>query len=366
MQKGRKIKSNTIYISFVIPLLIISLMSCNQQKTEWQGTIEEVDGVTVVKNPKKPLYGEEIFELEEELCIGNVEEEQMFKIISGIAVNDNEDIYVLDSSLRQIRVFDKDGKYIHNISKSGQGPGEFQFPIQILISPNHEFVINDMMMRRILFYSLEGEFKRDTPIWKVGSLSKIQFYSNNKVIGLVLGQNLSLRRFSTEWEELGTIVTKKRDKLPLLESLSPKIAWNISKEDEIIWGDSENYEIYIEDKNGKLVKRIIKNYRLEKIIEKEYSEQIDRKFGGRPIPPEFSQELPKYYPAFQSFVMDDSGRLFIHTFEKDKSGEGYSYDVVYKRISCSFGILRTLKFINIELLSNESSTPPGSQRALGF
>jgi hypothetical protein len=101
----------------------------------------------------------------------------------------------------------------------------------------------------------------------------------------------------------------------------------MSRQDEIIWGDSENYEIFIENKNGKLVKKIMKKRRLEKISEKKYSEQIGRKFGGRPIPPEFEQKLPKNYPAFKSFVMDDTGRLFVHTFEKDKNGEGYSYDV---------------------------------------
>ena len=39
----------TIGILLLIPSIL--LISCRQQKSEWQGTIEEVDGVTVVKNP---------------------------------------------------------------------------------------------------------------------------------------------------------------------------------------------------------------------------------------------------------------------------------------------------------------------------
>lgn len=176
----------------------ISLFSdCNLRKTEWRGTIEEDDGIILVMNPKKPMYGADVFVIKEELSIGDVEEEQMFKIISDIAVNENEDIYILDSNLRQIRVFDNNGKYMRDISKSGQGPGEFQFPVQILISPNQEFVINDMMMRRLLFYSLEGEFIRATPTWKIGRPLRIQFTSNNEVFGIVLlggdEQGFSLR-----------------------------------------------------------------------------------------------------------------------------------------------------------------------------
>ena len=49
------------------------LFSCGAQKARWKGTIEEVDGVTVVKNPKEPMYGEDVFNLEEELSIGEAE-----------------------------------------------------------------------------------------------------------------------------------------------------------------------------------------------------------------------------------------------------------------------------------------------------
>lgn len=52
----------------VLFLTILSyLISCQQQKTEWHGTIEEADGVTVVKNPEEPIYGE--IEFEESISI---------------------------------------------------------------------------------------------------------------------------------------------------------------------------------------------------------------------------------------------------------------------------------------------------------
>ena len=46
---------NKISISTLIIVLSILALSCSQQKHRWQGTIEEVDGVTVVKNPKEPI-----------------------------------------------------------------------------------------------------------------------------------------------------------------------------------------------------------------------------------------------------------------------------------------------------------------------
>ncbi len=99
------------------------------------------------------------------------------------------------------------------------------------------------------------------------------------------------------------------------------------KKCEIIWGDSEKYEVNIQDRDGMLKKKILKEYEPIRIIAEEYSERIERKFGGRPIPPEFEQELPKYFPAYKSFTKDDEGRLIVGTFEKVKSGDGYCCDV---------------------------------------
>ncbi len=67
-------KEKTKYISsFVFLLAFIMVMSFGGQEAEWKGTIEEVDGVTVVKNPKEPIYSEDVFSLEEELSIGGAE-----------------------------------------------------------------------------------------------------------------------------------------------------------------------------------------------------------------------------------------------------------------------------------------------------
>ncbi len=64
-----KDKTKVISIVIFLPVLIM-LISCQKQKAEWKGTIEEMDGVTIVKNPKEPMYGEDVFSLEEELSIG--------------------------------------------------------------------------------------------------------------------------------------------------------------------------------------------------------------------------------------------------------------------------------------------------------
>lgn len=319
-------------IVFAASLLVL-LSSCSRQGHQWKGTVEERDGIRIVWNPRDPIHKEDVFSLKEELSIGHEEgkEERIFTSINDIAVDANENIYLLDLRQGQIRVFDKYGNHLRNIGKRGQGPGEFQFPMQILISPHQELVICDLMGRRLFFLWLDGTFKRSAPTWKHGRLTRVSVDSEDHIIGetLLSGEKkgFTVMKFNPDLEELFTIAAKERGKIPILEDLSPRIVWSVSENDDIIWADSEKYEISVFDRHGKLVKKIIKEFTPERIIEVEYRKQISVKFGGRPIPPDFEQELPKYYPAFRSLEKDDQGRLLVGTYEKVKGGEGRYTDV---------------------------------------
>lgn len=63
-------KYRSVSVSAITAFLVFILFSAyGQNQAEWQGTIEEVDGVTIVKNPKEPIYGGDIYLIEEELTI---------------------------------------------------------------------------------------------------------------------------------------------------------------------------------------------------------------------------------------------------------------------------------------------------------
>lgn len=145
----------TICISVLSILLIVSFISCSQQKTQWQGTIEEVDGVTVVKNPIEPMYECAALAIEEELTIGEPEgrEEYMFVGLTQITVDDRGYIYAVDLRAKHVKVFDGNGEYIRTIGKAGQGPGEFQLPAAVYITPEQELLVFEMM--KISFFTLD-------------------------------------------------------------------------------------------------------------------------------------------------------------------------------------------------------------------
>jgi hypothetical protein len=151
-------------------LLIFSLAGafavtiCSRlDQAKWRGTIEEVAGVTVIKNPKEPIFNENIFELKEELFIqgeNSESEEEMFQDIVSLAVDEEQNIYALDGKAANVKVFDKTGSFLKSIGRRGEGPGEFGRPQNILISPRQEIVIEDAGRRLIHFLDLGGKYLR--------------------------------------------------------------------------------------------------------------------------------------------------------------------------------------------------------------
>ncbi len=160
-------KNNIKVISIVLSIsALMMLASCQQQKVEWKGTIEEVDGVTIVKNPKEPIYPVKIVTFEEELTIGKSggPEEYLINSIRSFTIDDEGNTYILDYKPYRIKVFDEDGKYLRSIGRSGQGPGELQGPWNILFTVQKEIMVKDDRKGALLFFSVDGQFFKEIKI----------------------------------------------------------------------------------------------------------------------------------------------------------------------------------------------------------
>ncbi len=156
-------RNNNKVISIVISIsTLIMLISYGGQKAEWKGTIEEEDGVEVIKNPTEPLYGEITFDLEENLTIGNeTDENYMFYSSVRITVDSSGNVFALDISNRRIQKYDKNGNYLQTIGRRGRGPGEFQSPGSMCLDSEENIYVQDM--RKITIFNKEGKFKSTIP-----------------------------------------------------------------------------------------------------------------------------------------------------------------------------------------------------------
>jgi len=160
--------NKTMVVSIVLFLSVFMiLVSCQKQNVEWKGTIEEADGVTIVKNPKEGLWDSKEkanVTIIKERQIGELDgpEEFLFVNISDVAVNSKGDIYVADRRLNEVRKFNKDGEYLLSLGRGGQGPGEFQSVNIVSVNSHNELIAFDNKIRRVSIFSDNGEHIKTT------------------------------------------------------------------------------------------------------------------------------------------------------------------------------------------------------------
>ena len=70
---------------------------------------------------------------------------------------DLEDIYILDASDSDIKIFSKSGKYIRTISRKGKGPGELDMPSGMDLFKDRIYIA-DKMNRRIQILDKDGDY----------------------------------------------------------------------------------------------------------------------------------------------------------------------------------------------------------------
>jgi hypothetical protein len=256
-----KNRSKVILIILFLSAFIM-LISFGGQKAEWKGTIKEENGVTVVKNPKKPMYSEDVFNLEEELALGGADdrEEYMFSRIRSVAVSEDERIFILDNREAHVKVFDKDGHYLMTIGSPGQGPGELNRPRGISLNQK-ELMVHEA--GRFSFFSLEGEFLRHQSSKEVWALASIMDSAGNIYVTEGFRDPDSprylLKKFNSQMNFISQIASSPApDVSKSFNPFMPVAHWQIDKDNNIVYGYPKTYEIRISNPEGKLIKKSTK------------------------------------------------------------------------------------------------------------
>jgi hypothetical protein len=297
--------------------------------------IKTENGIQVVYNPKNPApppgTPKKIL-LREDLCIGDEEgvEDFMFSQIRSVQVDEEENIYVLDSKEVCVKVFDKNGRHIRTFGKKGQGPGELQSPTRMYLTAEKEILIYDPMNRRLSYFSLDGKCLREISTGKYNFSRAIPDSKGNIISQLlVFGDNYvnEIKKFDSNLNPIFTIEAIEEELTPyVLNMVSPTLNVRVMKNDNIAWGYSSKYEIFIVSPEGKTTRKIVKDYDPVKITEEEKEELIKERFGDQGAPPEYKLRFPKNHYPYYFFICADEGRIYVRTYKKDKEGN-FSYDV---------------------------------------
>jgi hypothetical protein len=320
--------------------LFVATVACASESADsvpdetWVGTITAEGDVTTVVNESGSVWGGTAT-LVEELSIGVElgEEPYMFGSVADVWAT-GERIYVVDSGVPVLRVFDHEGRHVRDIGGRGQGPGEFEMPNAVAVTTDGRILVREGRPgQRTNVYSADGE-PLDT--WQgdptLSSFSPItltydgDFYSQtfiyraddsgDRVIGMgkmgpdgIDGEPLRFPEF--DYEPPIIMFDENRARyVPLV----PFVTTVMLPSGALVAGLSSEYRFTVARPDGSTM--IVEKYWEPIPISDEEAEWHRRQVvaSGRRPNPSFQwdgAEMPDHHPAFGRFLGDRSGRIWV-------------------------------------------------------
>lgn len=343
-----KIKVVDLILFFLI--LILPIDSKSQERLTVKYAEETKDGIKVVHNrlPDRQRIFKQ-FEFIEDLSIGVEEGEENYMFVNPIdlSVDTHGNIYVLDFAGTPIKKYDEKGKYIRDIARKGQGPGEFQSPRFLEISQQQNIYALDSATRKISVINQEGDY-----IEMIDTLSPCDRFAITKDEKLIIGFRHTTRnekdemiyqyqigKFNVESKEFTGFFRKEQFKTLRVSNeavtveFPNQVRWAKSSEDNIYVATGDKYQISAFSKDGTELFRFTLDVKPEKIEDKIKDvvfgilDRLGKRFNTDPTK---KKKLLQHY-AFLSYVcFDENDRLWIEKYQpsvRNKPTKETIYDI---------------------------------------
>lgn len=328
--------------------------------SDWEGSVTDSAGVEIVTNTGTGIWSRDAaWTVEQVLVVGAAEGEPEYQFgqISGIDIDSEGRMYVMDQQAREVRVFSPDGQFIANIGKAGSGPGEFsQAAGPIFVGPGDTIAVPDAGQQRISRFSAAGEPIGSYPLPMTEGIPIRWMEAPNQdliqqaMIMQFPGQedvepkNLLLRR-SPSGEVSDTVM-----ELPIGRSFNfaggrPNITlfesepmWAIGPDGRIFYGTNSDYRLEVFSTDGELQRVIQKAFQRRTVTEgdKEAFRRILQELWERQgVPPQamtaMSQSLQfaEFYPAYANVLGGPDGSLWVQRIQTPESvsEQGGSFNI---------------------------------------
>ena len=328
--------------------LLVFLGSCSTRSEPepsdgpWQAAIDTLGNTVSVRTLQGSVWGG-VAELVETASIGAAQgpEYYLFGDVRGLTA-DSEHIYVLDWQVSMIRVYDHAGAFIRNIGRPGSGPGEFRDPIAIGVHEEgnrlfvreragglvHAFVLageyletirvplggNYSALTKMLRVSDEGDLYLFSTLFTPDSRTPDRVHSRYVMLG-THPDGAVFDTLNVPWYDYGVLQLQGTALAPRITvPFSPNKYWNLSPSGAMIGGVSDSYTFEIRHADGRLL-RIARQTPPVPVDPGEsrwhYDTLTDRLRRTDPGWIWRGPSIPEHKPAFDAFIPDWSGRIWV-------------------------------------------------------
>jgi len=146
----------------ILVVLVFAASACGPENAaespaQWVGTINTEGDVTAVMNESGSVWGGTATLLEEaSIGVDTGDDPYMLGRVRSVAASSDR-IYVVDGQVPALRVYDWSGRYLRDLGREGEGPGEFRYPTGVGVDGAGRVWLHDQISTRIVVFAPSGE-----------------------------------------------------------------------------------------------------------------------------------------------------------------------------------------------------------------
>ncbi|MFQ6038053.1 MAG: 6-bladed beta-propeller, partial [Candidatus Aminicenantales bacterium] len=163
----------------------------------------------IIENPKKPLNENagRILRLEKQMTITDETGEFFLEYPSRLKVSGEGSIFLYDRE--QLIQLDREGRFIRNFYRKGQGPGELSYVSNFLVLED-TLIVHNNSPNKIVWFDLNGKWLKELSLREMGSRAELLFYREGTFF--LLKSGMPARTDKMEVMEIPYILTALSEK----------------------------------------------------------------------------------------------------------------------------------------------------------
>jgi len=323
----------------LICLLIgISLiLSCHSNRARVDKIREE--GVEVILNHLEPYVIKDRpsrLRLKPEVTIDLEKEEYAglgLKMPEFADADSKGNIYLVeefDAAEYFVNAFNSSGRLVGRFGKKGQGPGEIQSAQYFFIGPDDRIFVFDVNALKLLEFNIHGLLVKETKVrhdlWEVIPLLTGGYLARRGYLHESGRWGMAVSLYDSDFNEVKALDSYEMSDLgpgKRTPGIIIPLYWRV-RGDRIYMGKGfKDYEIKVFDLQGNLLRKIRKEFRPEAYPD-EFKKQTETMIKARPTSDLY---VLKDMPPFNSFFIDDDGRILVMTYELGEGKDEYIHDI---------------------------------------
>jgi len=247
---------------FAIAAFSVAAAACSSA-SDWQGTIEERDGVVYVSSPAAGLWqGREPapirFELEQVFGVEAGADDAMLGFVRGVAVDGAGDVYLFDQQRNRLVAFDAEGNLRWAVGQEGQGPEDFFRVRGIVWDGGSSLLVANQGGTRLDTWGLDGVYRTTVPLTGLGEgISNLSGFIPpdrlvfSSFIAGGAGTNIAVVRLGEPLERVAGVTVKLYPDLAMPASVGVGVDVRVA-DGKIVVGHDGEYVLRIYDESSAL------------------------------------------------------------------------------------------------------------------